>query len=252
MSTGPRTLVIIQARMGSTRLPGKVLMPLAGEPMLSHVVRRAAAAKGVDGVVVATTTKASDDPVVELTQRIGALFFRGSEDDVLARYVGAAREHGAELVVRVTSDCPLYDTALLEEMLAARAALAAAQRVDVYCNIFGQRTYPRGLDTEIVDARVLAQLADTATDPRAREHVTWGLYQEPARYSLHNHVQREGRDDSARRWTVDTPADYEMVRRVYDALAPGNPLFGFAETLAWLHAHPEVAALNADIEQKKI
>lgn len=248
----PRTLVIIQARMGSTRLPGKVLMPLAGEPMLAHVVRRAAAAPGVDGVVVATTLRVFDDPVAALARRLGAMVFRGSEDDVLDRYVGAAREHGAELVVRVTSDCPLYDTTLLGEMLAARAALAATRHVDIYCNIFGRRTYPRGLDTEIVDAATLMEFARTATDPRAREHVTWGLYQEPARFTIVNHEQPHGRDNSSLRWTVDTPEDYEMVRLIYDALAPGNPRFGFAETLAWLRRHPEVAVMNAHVEQKKI
>lgn len=245
-----RTVVIIQARMGSTRLPGKVLKPLAGIPMLEHVIRRAQAAPGVDEVCIATTTHERDTPLVEMSHRFGASTFRGSEDDVLSRYAGAATATLAELVVRVTSDCPLYDPALLGEMLAAYHAQGGAGRFDHYSNSV-VRTYPRGLDTEIFPAAVLYEVNATATEPMAREHVTWFIYRNPERYRLGHHVQPGGRDHSGLRWTVDTPEDYEFASSVYSNLYKKNPLFGFAEVLDLVTRHPELTAINAHVEQKK-
>jgi len=242
------TAAIIQARMGSTRLPGKVLMDLAGRPMLEHVVRRVASAAKVDIVCVATTTLDRDDPVADAAARLGAAVVRGSEADVLDRYARAVRELSADLVVRITSDCPLIDPQVVDEMLTAREALGA-HRVDCYCNTV-ERRFPRGLDTEIVPAPVLVALAREAKDPRAREHVTWELYQHPDRYRVVNHLQAGGRDDSAHRWTVDTPEDFELMRRVFGALADRGP-FGLAEVRALLAAHPDWIGINAHIEQKR-
>jgi spore coat polysaccharide biosynthesis protein SpsF len=242
---------IIQARTGSSRLPGKVLAPIAGAPMLEHVIRRVRGASGCDLVCVATTDRHGDDVLVTLSERCGAHCFRGSENDVLARYVGAARAVNADLVVRITSDCPLYSGALLDEMLAARAELVAnCGPVDSYSNVV-ERTYPRGLDTEIVPTAVLEALAREQKDARAREHVTWALYQPSGGFRLAHHRDPTGADHSALRWTVDTAEDLEFVRAVYDALFEQDPLFAPAAVYQLLKQHPELVAINAHIEQKQ-
>ncbi|MBI1293234.1 NTP transferase domain-containing protein [bacterium] len=246
-----RTVVIIQARMGSTRLPGKVLMPLAGKPMLEHVIRRTQAAKGVDEVCIATTTHDRDTPLVEMAERFGASTFRGSEDDVLSRYAGAARATSAELVVRVTSDCPLYDPQLLGEMLASYHEMGGAEAMDYYSNTV-KRTYPRGLDTEIFPAAVLFRVEAVATAPPAREHVTWHIYNHPSDFRIGQHQQSASANDSSLRWTVDTPEDYEFASQVYSNLYSMIPEFGFRDILSLVQRCPELSAINAHIEQKKL
>ena len=250
--TAMRTVAIIQARMGSTRLPGKVLEDIAGRPMLDHVIRRACAVARVDAVCVATTTLAHDEPLVAVAEDAGAATFRGSEQDVLARYVGAAEATGAELIVRITSDCPLLDPELVDEMLMRREELSlAAGSVDLYSNAV-VRTFPRGLDTEIVPTDVLQQLAGSTDDPRAREHVTWGLYQDADRYRVLHHVESGGRDRSDHRWTVDTPEDLEFVRRIYGELWEDGAVFGREAVMEALERHPEWKRINADVEQKRV
>lgn len=235
--------------MGSTRLPGKVLRELAGRSMLEQVVRRARAAPGIDEVVVATTTLDRDEPIVALCDARGIASFRGSEQDVLSRYVGAAREVGAELVVRITSDCPLLDAGLVGDILAARAELVERTGpVDYFSNTVVRR-FPRGLDTEVVPAEILEGVAAVATDPRAREHVTWHLYSHPQEFRCECFESDEP-DRSQLRWTVDTPEDFELARRIYDAL--GDRVFGRGEVLELLDEHPDWLRINADVEQKRL
>lgn len=244
-----RSVAIIQARMGSTRLPGKVLTDLAGRPMLEHVVRRVTGARGVDAVCVATTELARDDAVARLGERCGAEVFRGSEDDVLGRYAQAARRLDARLVIRVTADCPLYDPDLLAEMLAARARLVAATGpVDYYSNC-GVRTYPRGLDTEILPAEVLAAADREATLPVEREHVTPFVRNRPERFRLEDHLNPDG-DWSAWRWTVDEPEDLELARRIYAEL--GGGIFGRHAVRAALERRPEWLEINAGVRQETL
>ncbi len=241
---------IIQARTGSSRLPGKVLMDLCDRPMLEHIVRRVQACRGADVVCVATTTLERDDELAAVAQRSRAEVFRGSEEDVLARYAGAARWLGARIVVRVTADCPLYDPDLLAEMLAARGRLVAERgEVDYYSNC-GQRTFPRGLDTEIVLAATLAVAEREATQPFEREHVTPFIRDRPQRFSLVDHLNTEG-DWSALRWTVDEPEDFELVRRIYDEL-DGGRRFGRHEVRALLERRPEWLEINAGIRQEPL
>jgi spore coat polysaccharide biosynthesis protein SpsF len=242
----PRTIGVIQARMGSTRLPGKVLRPIAGRPMLEHVVERVRAATGVDAVCVATTTLAQDDVLADWCAAWSVSCHRGPELDVLARTVGAARGLGAALVVRVTSDCPLYDPRLLDEMLAARAALPGP--VAHYSNC-RRRSYPRGLDTEIVSLEALEAAASEAQLPSEREHVTPYILSHPERYATADHLNPAG-DWSAHRWTVDAPEDLELVRRIYGALA-SQGLFGTQDVLRLLEAHPDWLEINAGVRQKQ-
>jgi spore coat polysaccharide biosynthesis protein SpsF len=239
-----RRAIIVQARMTSTRLPGKVLADLEGRPLLERQLARLGRCEQADEIVVATTTNPDDDPLVELAERVGVRWFRGSEHDVLARYLGAAREAGADVIARVTSDCPLIDPVESDAVIAA----LLAQPAD-YASNFLERRLPRGLDTEALWFDVLERLDRLATSVPAREHVTFHIHSErPERFAL---VTVERPYDAADlRWTVDTPEDLEAVRRIYAALGPEpRPL---AEVIAWVREHPEVTALNAHVEQKRL
>ena len=239
-----RTVAIIQARTGSTRLPGKVLLPLLSEPLLVHVVRRVARASRVDAVVVATTTMAGDDAIVELGSEAGWLLSRGSEMDLLERYLEAARAYGAERVVRITSDCPLIDPQVIDEVVAALDAADA----DYASNTLEPRTFPRGLDVEAMTMDALETAGRDDRDPASREHATPYLYRHPERFRLA--AVRLSEDLSGHRWTVDTPEDYELVRRIYDRL--GRDDFGWREALAVVEANPGWSDLNRHVEQKVV
>jgi spore coat polysaccharide biosynthesis protein SpsF len=242
------TAVIVQARATSTRLPGKVLADLQGAPLLARVLERLALVRAADVVCVATTANAADDPVAELAEAHGAAVFRGSEHDVLGRYVGAARAVGADVVCRVTSDCPLIDAAAVDEVI---DALVARRATHDYASNRLVRRLPRGLDAEALWHDVLVRVDRLGTSALAREHVTWLLYRERADLFALHAVVPEGEDASDLRWTVDTADDLAMVRRLYDDLAlgaaPGRP---YAELLAHVRRHPEIAAVNAHVEQR--
>lgn len=249
-----RTVAIIQARMGSSRLPGKVLEDVEGRSVLAHTVRRAQAIEGVDRVVVATTRSELDDAVVAECERLGVGWGRGSEDDVLERYVDAARASEAELVVRITSDCPLLDPVESAKVVAAlHASLASAEareRADYASNTIVRRL-PRGLDTEAFTREALERAHRTATTPREREHVTLTMYEHPADYRLLSVVTRE-RDASSHRWTVDTAEDLRLVREVMARLVPVHGhSFGLSEVLSLVEREPWIAELNRHVEQKK-
>lgn len=237
-----KTVAIIQARLGSTRLPGKVLLPLAGRPMLAHVIERVRRASRVDEVLVATTTNPGDAPLVAFCREAGCAVFRGDEQDVLDRYFQAARTHEATTVVRITSDCPLIDPAIIDAVLGTLAATGA----DYASNIAPTRTFPRGLDTEAFPFATLERCWHEASEPASREHVTAHIYRNSDRFRLAS-VTHE-RDESAHRWTVDTPEDYELVGRIYAFF--GHNRFGWEEALAVLAAHPDWAETNAHIVQK--
>ena len=247
-----KVVVIIQARMGSTRLPGKVLKKISGKPMLAHVINRVLAARGIDYVCIATTKLSRDKTIVNLAKEMGVHVFKGDEDDVLSRYHGAAQQLEADLIVRVTSDCPLYDPTLLDEMLIARDRLVRENHVIHYYSNTLNRTYPRGLDTEILTRSTLERIVAEATDPKAREHVTWHIYQHPDTYKLKNHSQPDHRDDSSMRWTVDTIEDLEFVRLVYRRLYPEDPLFDRFKIFNLLKKEPELSLINAHVKQKEV
>ena len=231
-----RVAVIVQARMTSTRLPGKVLMDLAGKPLLERELERLPGE-----IVLAVTTNPDDDPLTELADRLGVRWYRGSEHDVLSRYAGAAREADADAIVRVTSDCPLIDR---DEVHAVIDALTPD--VDYAANILVRRL-PRGLDTEALWRDVLDRCDRMATSTPAREHVTWHIHTEhPERFVLRS--VRAPFDAADLRWTVDTEADLELVRRLYAAGMHERPL---ADIIAHVRAHPELAAINAHVAQKE-
>ena len=238
-----KTLIIVQARMTSTRLPGKVLLPLAGEPMLVRLLERLRRVQRAQGIVIATTTNASDDAIAELCAQRGVPCHRGSEHDVLSRYAEAARLNGADTVVRITSDCPLIDPALIDRVIAAYEEGGC----DYVSNMLPP-TWPYGMAVEVFGAAALAQAHAEATQAAEREHVTPFLYWHPERYRLRNFASPV--DLSQHRWTVDTPEDYELVRRLFDHLMPTHPHFIQADVLALLGQHPDWIGINQHIRQK--
>lgn len=239
-----RTVAIIQARTGSTRLPGKVLLPLLGEPLLARVVRRVARASSIDATVVATTVTPADDAIVDVARERGWLVERGSETDLLTRYLEAAHANRADRVVRITSDCPLVDAELIDEVVVA----LARSRSDYASNTLEPRTYPRGLDVEAMTLEALEAANVFDDDPRSREHATPYIYRHPERFRLT--AVRSPVDLSSHRWTVDTPEDYELVRRIYEEL--GGDEFSWRDALRVVAAHPEWSELNRHVPQKTV
>jgi spore coat polysaccharide biosynthesis protein SpsF len=238
-----KTAAIIQARLGSTRLPRKVLLPLQGRPMLAHVVERVARAHRVDEVVVATTTCSMDDELWQFCRANGWRVVRGSETDVLSRYWTAAQEVAADQVVRITADCPLIDSAVIDQVIWTRIIHPI---VDYASNTIEPRSFPRGLDVEVMSAEALNRAWSEDKKLEWREHVTPYLYRNPDSFSLRS-VQHPA-DLSALRWTVDTPEDYQYVTRIFDAF-PDNK-FTWSDVLALTLRHPEWANLNAHVPQK--
>ena len=238
-----RTVAVIQARMGSTRLPGKVLREIAGRPMVYHVAERARRIPSVDMVVVATSTLDKEAPLVEYLQEQDIPVVRGPEQDVLARYVEAARAFAAERVVRITSDCPLLMPEVSERVIQA----FDAESCDYASNTLA-RTYPRGLDTEVVSQELLVKVHQQATDSADREHVTRYVLRHPGQFQLCS--VKDDVDHSNLRWTVDEKEDLKLIQKIYDALYDEYPHFGYREVLDCLRNHPDWLNLNRHVEQK--
>jgi glutamate-1-semialdehyde aminotransferase/spore coat polysaccharide biosynthesis protein SpsF (cytidylyltransferase family) len=231
-------VALIQARMGSSRFPGKVLEDLAGRPMLWQVVSRVRRARRVDKVVVATTDRAVDDPIARFCEREGIATFRGSESDVLDRFYQAAKANHADVVVRITADCPLVDPAVIDRVV------ERFQRgdCDYACNII-RYTYPDGLDTEVFSFAALEQAWRDAAKAAAREHVT--PYLRTARFRTANVESEIPVSPAQYRWTVDHPADLEFVRRVYAAFSD-HEAFGFSEVFDLLKERPDLATITEE------
>ena len=237
-------VAIIQARMGSTRLPGKVLREIEGRTMLARVVRRTVRARLVDEVVVATSTADADDPIVAECRELRVACFRGSEEDVLDRYYHAAVAHRADVVVRITSDCPLIDPEVTDQVIRAFLEM----QPDYASNTL-HRTYPRGLDTEVTTRAALEQAWREATEPHQRIHVTPYLYQHAEHFILLPVIGSE--DLSAGRWCVDTPEDLEFLRAIYARLGPDDA-FSWRDVCRLLGTEPHLAEINRQVQQKHL
>lgn len=242
-----RVVAIIQARLGSTRLPGKVLLPIAGKPMLWHVVERTRGARLVDEVVVATSDLADDDAIAAFGAANSVPVFRGSETDVLDRYYRAALEHNADAVVRVTGDCPLLAPEVTDAVVAAYenghydhvgATAGSAARA------LGWTGFPEGAGSACFSMRALEESWSEAVEPDDREHVATYMLRHPERFKCLYISPRE--DRSHLRWTVDTVDDLEMVRAVYGALFHGS-LLRSSDVLDYMSVHPEVPAINGSL-----
>lgn len=238
------SVVIVQARMTSSRLPGKVLMDLAGRPMLAQQLSRLKQCSTVDAIVVATTTNSTDDGVVELAKQEGVAFFRGSEEDVLSRFVGAARQSHAEIVVRVTADCPLIDPSVTDKVILE--LINHADECDYATNVL-ERTYPRGLDVEALFLDTLLRIDRLARTPAEREHVTLVPRSERKKLFLCKSIT-DSQNNSDLRWTVDAELDLQLIRALYEALDLGTHILPYQQMLSYVRAHPHLATLNTGVE----
>jgi len=230
-------LAIVQARVSSSRLPGKVLKPILGQPMLARQLERVQRSRQLTQVVVATSTMTDDDPIVDLCHQLGIDCFRGSLMDVLDRFYQAAKPYEAETIVRLTGDCPLTDPGLIDQVI----TFHRDGNFDYTSNAL-EPTFPDGLDVEVIRFLALEQAWQDATLPSQREHVTPFIYQQPDRFHLGSY--RGSVDQSHLRWTVDEPADFDLVTRIYNQLYPKNAAFTTSEILAFLDQDPALRTLN--------
>lgn len=239
-----KVVAVIQARMGSERLPGKVLRDIRGKTMLARVVERAARIEGVHQVVVATTDDARDDDIVEACRSLDVSVYRGSETDVLDRYYQAAVQYAADVVIRITADCPLLDPEVSGKVLAE----FLAHRPDYASNSI-VRTYPRGLDSGVMSFDALERTWREATQAYEREHVTIYMYEHPEKFRLLSVESGLDKNYSDYRWTVDTPEDLEFVRSVY-GLFPHTDRFSWLDVVQVLAKRPDLVEINRHIQQK--
>ncbi len=234
-------LAVLQARMASTRLPGKILRPLLDAPMLLQQWRRITRSKMISSFVVATSDTADDDITEAFCLHHGLPVVRGAHHDVLSRFIQVVDAYPeARHVVRLTADCPLADP----EVIDACIRLHLSAQADYTSNCF-ERSYPKGLDAEIMTIETLRGLGREVVAADEREHVTLHIYRHPEKFRTAS--ERQTDDDSAMRWTVDTRDDFSMVEEVYRALYPSNPEFSWRDVKAFLAAHPQIRALNAPL-----
>lgn len=225
-------LAVIQARMSSTRLPGKVLKDVLGEPMVIRQLERISRSKLIDKIVVATSIEASDDPLAEALESAGYSVFRGSLDDVLSRFQALRESLQPTHIVRLTADCPLTDAEVIDGIIEQHIRT----QVDYTSNVI-DRTFPRGLDAEVFTVAALDRLSELDLSEAEHEHVTLGFYKRPGEFTLTNFAGTE--NNSHLRWTVDTPEDYAFAVWVYGELHPSKPDFKSADILALLEKYPE-------------
>lgn len=232
-------LGIIQARMGSTRLPGKVLLDLEGKTVLEHVIDRVKASRFIDDIIIATTISKEDLKIVKLCAGLGISVYCGSENDVLERYYETARLFGADQVVRITSDCPMIDPSVIDAVI----DLHLREKADYSSNTL-KETYPDGQDVEIFTLGSLKNAWKNAKLASEREHVTPYIRKNPE-YKLVN--IEYGKDMSNKRWTLDNSEDYEFIKIIFEYLYGKNPLFGMEEILKLIDEKPEIERINENI-----
>lgn len=241
-----RIEIYVQARMQSTRLPGKVMMPVLNKPLLEFLIERLEQVKEADTFAILTSTKAADDVIASYCERRGVTCFRGSEEDVLTRYYQAAKERQPDAIARVTADCPLIDPEIIDKVL--KEYQESFPAYDYVSNSL-VRSFPRGLDIEVFSFNALKKAFEEAEDPAEREHVTLYMYRNPDKFRIKN-VSLD-KDLSSHRWTVDTPEDFTLIRNILENLYPVNPKFRLDDILNLFKLHPQWKEINAHIQQRQ-
>jgi len=236
---GKKVVAVVEARMTSSRLPGKVLLPAGGKPLLQILCERLKQVERLDEIIIATTVNSTDDPIVELAGKIGVSVFRGSEEDVLKRVADCLRNHRADICVEVTGDCPLVDPTIVDECL---DAFTAGQDTAYVSNSDPQRSVPAGLDVQVFQAAALLQLDREAIDPADREHVSYGFYRPEAGARWHpKFVTHKSTVGTAGLWiSLDYREDYELIKAAHEALSGTNPFFKASELATWIRSNPEL------------
>ncbi|WP_048601371.1 cytidylyltransferase domain-containing protein [Rubeoparvulum massiliense] len=242
-----KVIAIIQARMGSTRLPGKVMMKIDGKTILHHVIERVKQAYGFDQIVIATTTFTQDDVIAKAAIEYGVEIYRGSEENVLSRYYEAATKYHADVIVRITSDCPLIDPLIIDQLVQFYKSHDYEMVTNAGIDL-SKRTYPRGLDTEVFSYQALKEAYLNGHAPYHREHVTPYIYEKSDKI----YYYQDEKNNSQYRWTLDTEEDFRLIQAVYLYLYNGKHDFYYNDILKVFSEHPELIKINAHIEQKKV
>ena len=242
-----KTVAIIEARMTSTRLPGKIMFPILGRPMLELLIERLMRAKLLDQIVVATTKNSSDDILEQLSHRIGVECFRGSEDDVLDRVLRAAHANETDVIVEITGDCPMIDPTILDQMI----RIYQEKNVDYVSNTL-KTTYPNGMDIQIFSTKVLEKVARLTQDPIDHEHVSLYIYEHPDIFSILNVENDLPEKYWDIRLTVDTEEDFQLIKAIYELLYPQNSAFTLWDILDLMEKRRDLLELNRNIQQKKV
>jgi spore coat polysaccharide biosynthesis protein SpsF len=239
----------MQARTGSTRLPNKILKEICGKTVLEHDIYRLKEAKMIDEIVVATTNLQEDKVIAEIAQKLNVNFFRGSEDDVLARYYYAAKENKGNIIIRVTSDCPIIDPKIIDSMVKKFIELKDKDNIDYLSNKI-KATYPRGLDVEVFTFDALERCFKDGEKAYEREHVTPYIYLNPDKFKF---VSYENEIDYSNfRWTLDTEEDLELIEIIYNNLYNENKMFYFEDVLKFVLDNPEISQINEHVRQKEL
>lgn len=238
---------IIQARMGSTRLSGKVMKKIQGKTVLEHVIERVSQSETIDEIIIATTIDKRDDIIVNEVLKLGVKLYRGSEEDVLSRYYYAANEYSVDVIIRITSDCPLVDPYIMDQLVRSYIS----NDYDIVTNAGSdpsQRTYPRGLDVEVFSLESLEEAFHQANKQYQREHVTPYIYEFNEKILYY----KDEINYSRYRWTIDTKEDFELITAIYDRLYKGKHDFYFKDIINLFSIEPYLYNINAHIEQKKL
>lgn len=244
-----KVVAIVQARMGSTRLPGKVLMEIRDKPMLEHVIDRLRETKMLDEIVVATTTKEQDKVIIQLAKKLGVSYFAGSENDVLGRYLGAAEEAKADIIVRITADCPLIDPRIIDDIVKHHLRTNANFTYNLI-DENNEKSFPRGSDVEVFSNAVLKRIGELAKEPRYREHVTSYVYEHPEPFKIEV-IEAEGIFQRPHlRLCVDEEDDLRFISEIYARLFRLGKLIRLDEVIKLLEACPELQQINVAVKQK--
>ncbi len=242
-----RIYAIIEARMTSNRLPGKVLKPLGDKLALELMVERLGRSKHLNGIIIATTVNAEDEPIELLAKRLGVGCFRGSEEDVLLRVVEAAEKFDVDIIVEMTGDCPLIDHRIVDKVIEVYLRGGYA-----YVSNCVPHTYPVGMDTQVFSAKKLREIEQKTSDPVDREHVSLYFYEKPGRFSIKNVESNLALEARELRLTLDTIEDWQLMAEITQRLYPQNPDFSLDDILKLLAQHPELAIMNKQVKQKSV
>lgn len=237
-----KIVTVIQARMSSTRLPGKVLLPILGRPLLIRMIERVNSAKLIGQLVVATSVNSDDDEIEKLCADNGINCYRGHLTDLLDRHYQVGKLFGAEAIVKIPSDCPLIDPGIIDKVL---EYYINSDELDYVSNLH-PASYPDGNDVEIFSFQAIECAWKDATKDFEREHTTPFIWENKEHFAIGNVLWESGHDySSSHRWTIDFPEDYEFIRKVYEALYPANPLFSLGDILDLLSQNPDIAGINS-------
>lgn len=242
-------LCIIQARLGSTRLPGKVLKKLSGKSVLEHVIYRVSKSNLIDQIIVATTTNKEDDKIVDECLKIGVNYYRGDENNVLSRYYETAFDKGYETIIRITSDCPLIDPQIIDNMIRYFNNENEKYQLDYLSNSL-KETFPRGFDVEIFTFNSLKEAYENATLEYEKEHVTPYIYLNQDKFTIKNYYNSNKYQNY--RLTLDTYEDYLVIKNIYDNIYKEDSMFFYEDIISYLNQYPEIANINQHIKQKKL